>query len=246
MLTGSAAQILCAECGSRLGVSEPFGGVLRRMRTASLLIFFLLSSLATLALAVQDSPSGAPKADFVRNVLPFLKTHCYHCHGTADGKNKADLALDKFADDLSVQQDRKTWDTVLHMLRAGEMPPPERPRPPAEDIQAVMKAIEAVQAGFDCTKIKNVGRVTVRRLNRAEYNNTIRDLIGVDYKPAADFPDDDVGYGFDNIGDVLSTTPLLFEKYLAAAESIFDRAIVIVQPEEPKQTGLNNLQISQG
>ncbi len=83
----------------------------------------------------------------------------------------------------------------------------------------------------------NAGRVTIRRLNRTEYNNTIRDLVGVDFKPADDFPADDVGYGFDNIGDVLSVSPLLLEKYLSAAEAILDQAIVIADPPKPtKQT----------
>ncbi|HTG45667.1 MAG TPA: DUF1592 domain-containing protein, partial [Verrucomicrobiae bacterium] len=72
------------------------------------------------------------------------------------------------------------------------------------------------------------GRVTIRRLNRSEYNNTIRDLVGIDFQPAADFPVDDSGYGFDNIGDALSLSPLLFEKYLAAAEQVMDAAIVTV------------------
>ena len=70
----------------------------------------------------------------------------------------------------------------------------------------------------------NPGRVTLRRLNRNEYNNTIRDLFGVDYQPAVDFPNDEVGYGFDNIGDVLSMSPILMEKYLRAAEEITAQA----------------------
>jgi hypothetical protein len=74
------------------------------------------------------------------------------------------------------------------------------------------------------------GRVTIHRLNRAEYNNTIRDLVGVDFHPADDFPADDVGYGFDNIGDVLSTSPLLLEKYMRAAERIMDQAIITPKP----------------
>ena len=78
------------------------------------------------------------------------------------------------------------------------------------------------------------GRVTIRRLNRTEYNNTIRDLIGIDFHPADDFPSDDVGYGFDNIGDVLSMPPILMEKYLAAAETISEEAIVV----EPSAKGL--------
>ena len=92
------------------------------------------------------------------------------------------------------------------------------------------KAIQAIFDRADAAAKPNAGRVTIRRLNRTEYNNTIRDLVGVDFKPADDFPADDVGYGFDNIGDVLSVSPLLLEKYLAAAETILDQAIVIADP----------------
>src|SRR5439155_22057269 len=77
-------------------------------------------------------------------------------------------------------------------------------------------------------------RVTIRRLNRAEYNNTVRDLVGVDFQPANDFPADDSGYGFDNIGDVLSVPPVLLEKYLAAAQKILNKAIVTdLKPKSP-------------
>ena len=194
-----------------------------RLSSLGLLIVFLAGT----ALRAEDAVPRKAEADstptFVRDVLPFLKAHCFHCHGTEDGKDKADLTLSKYTDDLSVQQDRKVWDNVLHMLRAGEMPPMERKRPPAADMEAVIASIEGVLANLDCSKAPNVGRVTLRRLNRAEYNNTIRDLVGVDLQPAADFPNDDVGYGFDNIGDVLSMTPLLFERYLAAAETILQK-----------------------
>jgi hypothetical protein len=71
----------------------------------------------------------------------------------------------------------------------------------------------------------NAGRVTAHRLNRSEYNNTVRDLLGVDFHPADDFPQDDSGYGFDNIGDVLSLSPVLMEKYLAAAEKVARAAV---------------------
>src|SRR5581483_6876255 len=70
------------------------------------------------------------------------------------------------------------------------------------------------------------GRITIRRLNRTEYNNTIRDLVGIDFHPGDDFPADDTGYGFDTIGDVLSLPPALFERYLAAAEKIMSAAIL--------------------
>ena len=88
--------------------------------------------------------------------------------------------------------------------------------------------------------------MTLRRLNRVEYNNTIRDLVGIDFKPAADFPNDDVGYGFDNNGDVLSLSPLLMEKYLTAAEAILDHAIVIADPPRPTRNRLSSLRASFG
>jgi hypothetical protein len=79
--------------------------------------------------------------------------------------------------------------------------------------------------------------VTIRRLNRAEYNNTIRDLCGVDFKPAEDFPADDVGYGFDNIGDVLSFQPVLLEKYMAAADKVLAAAVQVPEvAKSDKQT----------
>ena len=191
-----------------------------------------------------SKPADGQEPSFATDILPFLKQHCFHCHGKGDGQNEADLTLSRYTDDLSVQQDRKVWDNVLHMLRVGEMPPKERPRPPAAEVEAVIRAIEAVLARLDCAKPQNVGRVTLRRLNRVEYNNTIRDLVGVDFQPAADFPQDDVGYGFDNIGDVLSTTPLLFERYLAAAESILQKVIVLPELPEPKDIRLQSFRVS--
>src|SRR5205807_3136117 len=88
------------------------------------------------------------------------------------------------------------------------------------------------------------GRITARRRNRVEYNNTIRDLLGVDFKPAADFPADDSGYGFDNIGDVLSLSPVLMEKYLSAAEKIARKAIVADPPPKPTREKIEHVQVA--
>jgi hypothetical protein len=185
--------------------------------------------------ATGKSPAPTESSAFQKDILPFLKTHCATCHGK--GKAKADLSFEKYTDDKSVVADRKVWDSVLHMLKGREMPPPERPQPKPAEVEAVTRAIKAVFDRADNAAGPNPGRVTIRRLNRTEYNNTIRDLVGVDFKPADDFPADDVGYGFDNIGDVLTVSPLLLEKYLSAAEAILDRAIVIADPPKPtKQT----------
>ena len=200
----------------------------------------LLALFGTRPVPASADPPVAPppraKGDLSRSiyqkdVLPFLKAHCFNCHG--NGKAKAELSFDGYTDDASVVKERKVWETVRHMLTAREMPPPDRPQPKPADAEAVSKALQELFDRADSAATPNAGRVTIRRLNKTEYNNTIRDLLGVDFKPAEDFPADDVGYGFDNIGDVLSVSPLLLEKYLSAAETILDRAIVIVDPPKP-------------
>jgi hypothetical protein len=192
------------------------------------------------------SPTGGEDAAarFAKEVTPFLSKHCYACHG--NGKRKADLALDAFRDEQAIQENRDVLENVLDMVRSGEMPPRPRPRPKGAETEAALGALDDILAQYDCSGPRNVGRVTIRRLNRAEYNNTIRDLLGVDFKPAADFPNDDVGYGFDNIGDVLSLSPLLLEKYLAAAESVLGQAIVIADPPKPSENPLSSLRASFG
>jgi cytochrome c553 len=180
-----------------------------------------------------EAPAG--RDALAQDLRPFLAKHCAACH--ANGKKKGGFDLDQYPDAEAFAKGRKTWETALRLVRAGEMPPPEKPRPDPADVLKALNAIDATLAKFDCTGPRQAGRVTLRRLNRVEYNNTIRDLVGVDFQPAATFPQDDSGYGFDNIGDVLSVSPLLLEKYLQAAETILERAIVIADPPQPqKQT----------
>jgi hypothetical protein len=125
---------------------------------------------------------------------------------------------------------------ILDKLKAGEMPPPKQPRPKPEDLAAVTEWLTRQLTPIADAKNPaepNLGRVTVRRLNRVEYNNTVRDLLGVDLHLSDSFPQDDSGYGFDNIGDVLSLSPVLMEKYLAAAEKISRTAVFGVEPMKP-------------
>ena len=179
---------------------------------------------------------------YQKEVLPFLTQYCFECHG--NGKAKADLSFDNIKDDATVLADRKTWDSIQHMLETHEMPPEKKKQPKLEEVDAALAAIRGIFERYDRTAKPNPGRVTMRRLNKTEYNNTIRDLIGVDFKPANDFPADDVGYGFDNIGDVLSVTPLLMEKYLTAAEQIMEQAIVIVDPPKPSKSAIGAVRVN--
>lgn len=184
-------------------------------------VLFLTAGCFALNAAGSQQPGSQT---FSTHLKPFLAQYCVSCHGNE--KQKADLNLQAFGDQTVLLENRKVWEKVKEMLASREMPPDSKPQPEEEQRHAIIRFIEVELARLDCDGQVNPGRVTLRRLNRNEYNNTIRDLVGVDFKPAADFPSDEVGYGFDNIGDVLSLPPILMEKYLAAAEQIATNAIV--------------------
>ena len=140
---------------------------------------------------------------FATQVKPLLTQYCFGCHG--NGKHKGDVTLDKYNTWKEVQADKQTWQTVMDVLGQGIMPPEEKPQPNKIEKEAISAWAAQAMDYIDCTGPRDPGHVTIHRLNRTEYNNTIRDLVGVaDFQPADDFPADDTGYGFDNIGDVLS------------------------------------------
>jgi hypothetical protein len=169
-------------------------------------------------------PLAAAEADpgFSAAGVPFLQQHCLACH--AGPKPKAGLSLAEFRDDASVLKDPKLWDNVTGMVETGGMPPEGRPPPMAQQREEFVRAVRDVFLRAARDAKPDPGRVTMRRLNRTEYRNTIRDLVGVAFDPTEDFPSDDIGHGFDNIGDVLTMSPVLMERYLAAAENVVQRA----------------------
>ena len=175
--------------------------------------------------------TGVAQEPFSKVAVPFLEKHCTSCHGAE--KQKGDLALHEFREDLSVLKKRKIWKHVIEMVEDGEMPPDDKPQPSEAERTAFLTSVKALFSRYDATGTVDPGRVTVRRLNRSEYNNTLRDLLGVDAQPANDFPADGVGYGFDNIGDVLSISPLLMERFLDAAETVAELAVPLAQPKPP-------------
>ncbi len=185
--------------------------------------------------AVSVESNSAAVADFFgKRIVPFVTKYCSDCH--AGEKPERDLDLTKFKDAAAVTGNRKTWRKVLGKLSSHEMPPADSEQPPAADAEAIAHWIDTELARPVPFAAQNPGRVTIHRLNRAEYNNTVRDLVGVDFHPADDFPADDVGYGFDNIGDVLSLSPLLLEKYVSAAERIMNQAIAAPDKNAPAPT----------
>ena len=181
-----------------------------------------------LAAALPGSPQAAPppaEDAFRTKITPLLSKYCYKCHGP-QLKPKAELNMTKYSSEGSIRENRKVWKDVLVKLHTREMPPEEsKEQPTAEERETLTKWLEGVLDKVDPNAPKTAGRVTVRRLNRFEYRNTVRDLLGVDFNPVGDFPSDDVGYGFDTIGDVLSLPPLLMEKYVAASKRIAEEAV---------------------
>lgn len=177
---------------------------------------FAIAAAFCLAVSAQDA-----------RVVAFLQKHCTSCHN--DTNKAADLSL------VAPGANAALWDKVHDKVTTGRMPPLGMPRPSNEELTGLLKWIEALP-GRAATE-QGPGRVVSRRLNRAEYNNTVRDLLGVTVRPADEFPLDDAGYGFDTVGDVLSVSPMLMEKYIAAARKL-SKLAVYGEPIPAKPTKL--------
>lgn len=176
---------------------------------------------AFLALASRE----AHTSEFDAKIKPILTKYCYDCHG--DGMKKGQVTLDHFKSNDEILGADDLWFRVLKNVRAEVMPPVKKEKPTAEEVKTLENWIKSAAFGLDAND-PDPGRVTVRRLNRVEYRNTIRDLMGVEFNTTEEFPPDDTGYGFDNIGDVLTISPLLLEKYFEAAEKIIADAVPTV------------------
>jgi hypothetical protein len=180
------------------------------MRLRPLVILAFVLALPTRA----DDPATLT---FVKDVQPLLQTYCFDCHG--GDKHKGDVSLAPFKDDQAVQSDPKLWRAVLGQLGDYTMPPKTKPQPSMAERQQLIAWVTYRLDNLDLSKLpKDPGRVTLHRLNRQEYNNTLRDLLGVYTRPADAFPaDGGGGGGFDNNADTLFLPPVLMELYLKAA-----------------------------
>ena len=200
---------------------------LNRVSQCFCLIFVLL------LIALAANPGEKDTSNFSQNGALFFEEYCFSCH--AGDQPAAELSLDSFTDNRSLIENRDIWERILDMVATGQMPPSESEQPPLEVSESFVEHIDAVFEDADRTAKPDPGRVTVRRLNRVEYKNTVRDLLGADFNPTENFPADDVGHGFDNIGDVLTMSPLLMERYLEAAEAIATRVILLDPPPPSKR-----------
>ncbi len=194
-----------------------------------LVLLWIAWILFPVSLRGESSTTDAdePQANFEQQLRPLLEEFCFDCH--ANGSHEGNLALDQLGntEDPSTEHDR--WHAVWQNIRRGIMPPSDANQPSLQERRQIMRWIEDYVFKLNPDQ-PDPGHVVIRRLNREEYRNTVFDLLDVEYNTTENFPPDDTGYGFDTIGEVLSLSPLLLEKYFKAAQAIAAEAIPLEQP----------------
>jgi hypothetical protein len=135
--------------------------------------FFAAAALAPVAIAEEVT--------LEQHIKPLLADYCFDCHNAQN--QKGDLDLQIYADNPKLYENREIWEKVIELVESGEMPPKKKPQPMPDEREKLIHFIDGQLAKFDCNLEPNPGRVTIRRLNRAEYTNTIRDLLKVDFQP---------------------------------------------------------------
>lgn len=162
---------------------------------------------------------------FSQTVRPFVARYCVGCHG--DSNPAAQFNLKQYDGVVQVVRDHHSWALLAAKLRGGEMPPRNLPQPPQSERDVVIQWVETALRVEARKNAGDPGIVLARRLSNAEYNNSIRDLTGVDLRPAREFPvDPSNAAGFDNSGESLSMSPALLNKYLQAAREVASHLVL--------------------
>jgi len=192
-------------------------------------ITFSFLGIISAASAADNSQAPRGQDTYQKDVQPLLEQFCFDCH--SDGVNKGKFAMDEHKGYTELRADMKHWDHVRQMLVTHVMPPKGKDTPTLDQRDALVKWIDDNIFWFDPAK-PDPGHVVLRRLNRNQYDNTVRDLLFLyDARPSDEFPPDDSGYGYDNIGAVLTLSPMLMEKYFRAATKISTAALKLKAPE---------------
>jgi hypothetical protein len=183
-----------------------------------------LIALGSAAIAVQAADAGLDR-QFTETVRPFVTKYCAGCHGGSSPAGQLDLR--GYAAYSDVVRDYQRWDIVRQRLTAGTMPPKPVPPPPDAARQAVVAWISAMRTAETRRNAGDPGPVLAHRLSNSEYDYTIRDLTGVDIRPAREFPVDPANpEGFDNSGESLAMSPALLNKYLQAAREVANHMVL--------------------
>lgn len=172
--------------------------------------------------ATSDAAASAAMS-FQETIRPFFARHCFDCHG--ETKAKGEMRLDQLTPHFNQEVDLKRWKSVSDRLTRGEMPPKTEPRPSEKETLAVTDWIQRQLHAAESSRRQTQGRVGLRRLNRVEYENTIRDLLGIEVDLKELLPADTAADGFDNNADALHTSSFLMERYLEAADKALNLAI---------------------
>jgi hypothetical protein len=187
-----------------------------------------LAVASALAFASASARAATRSPDFT----PFLEAHCFDCHD--EQKQKGGLRLDTLGRNLEDAANSKHWQDVYERVSAGEMPPKRKTQPAPNERAAFTESLKQSLLAADQLRRAD-GRVVARRLNRDEYQNTVRDLFGIDAELKDLLPEDAGAQGFDNIGEALSTSTVLLERYLETADLALDAALVKGPAPEPKK-----------
>lgn len=194
----------------------------------------LLAGVSLFGVSAQGAAVSEPP--FVAKTLrPFLESHCTDCHD--DTTQKGNMRLDNLAANFAQPDVFNCWLKVLDELDSGEMPPKKKPRPAAGEMKAVTDWLRANLQAASLARQQGEGRTSTRRLSRVEYENTVRDLLGIDTELSDLLPEDPIVNGFDNGDASVGLSPVLMERYLEAAEIALDAAIANdPQPETKSGT----------
>ena len=185
-----------------------------------------LGALLGLSHAEEPAAVQTQNATYLTDIQPLLATYCLDCHSTAEMAGELDLQ--RFATAAAVRRDGKTWQAVIEQLRAGEMPPKDALQPADAERRRLMAWTQGLLDDVARARAGDPGRVPLHRLSNAEYDNTLRDLTGIDLRPAAQFPTDGAaGEGFTNAAEALHLSPALLEKYLDASKAVAAHAVLL-------------------
>lgn len=206
-------------CESRLVSTQRF--VPHRLAAAIVWCSFSFS-LSTANLTLRVGAEEPLAGDFQGQVQPLIDRYCLGCH--QGPKPEGGHSFEQLSRDMTNDQARLRWHTVLRRLEAGEMPPADKPKPTAEETERLRGWIQNEIAAAD-QQIEREGRAVLRRLNRVEFENTIRDLLGIEMEVKDLLPVDSSTNGFDNSGAALHLSSFQMEKYLEVAEKALDLAI---------------------
>jgi mono/diheme cytochrome c family protein len=198
-----------------------FFSIRNRRQTYGLLLGVVFGGMGLIGTATRAPAVDANPQNELSRV--FFKQHCQACH--SGEKPKGDFRVDTLSQDFADKANRERWLNVVEQLKTGTMPPKEKSRPNAQETQALTDWIDGQVATAQAARNATQGRAVMRRLNQAEYQNTVRDLLGVELELKDLLPDDTAPGGFDTSAEILHMSSYQLNSYLAAADRVLEAAI---------------------